>query len=271
MSPRAARILCKSGILGAKELLLPILYIETSGLSTESPDEAVALIARTQYADWRKIRLLEPRSREYRMAVNALAQRLLDTARHVAEIQLKRELDSDPEDNGTDGVADIVTQVEALLPDWMEAVIVQKSVSAQIIAIWRQYQEHMEKLRRRKAQPSALLSTQIRMVQEMLPLAERSEEDSRVYLPRRLMSEVNDNGYHSGNHGHDTDPETAHTKPAVFDGHFYFLTLPRRLVIQRNAACWPGAAYWLHFPLRELEPCPEFLPAMPGHAGAAEQ
>ena len=35
------------------------------------------------------------------------------------------------------------------------------------------------------------------------------------------MSEVSDNGYHCGNHGHDTNPETAHTKPAVFDSHFY--------------------------------------------------
>lgn len=176
----------KAGILGAKELLLPILYVEVSGLSTESPDEAVALVARTQYVDWRKNRLLEPSSREYRVAVNGLAQRLLDIARHVADVQLKRELESDPEDNGADGIVDIVIRIETLLPDWLEAVMVQKSVSAQILAVWRQYEQQVDKLRRRKAQPSALFSTQIRMAQQMLPLAERTERDSQVYLARSV-------------------------------------------------------------------------------------
>jgi hypothetical protein len=37
------------------------------------------------------------------------------------------------------------------------------------------------------------------------------------------------------------------------------LTLPRRLVIRCNAARWPGAPYWFHFSLRELEPSAEFF------------
>ena len=86
-----------------------------------------------------------------------------------------------------------------------------------------------------------------------------------------LMGEVSDNGYHRGNHGHDANPETADTKPAIFDSHFYFLTLPRRLVIQRNAASWLRASYWFHFSLRELEPSAEFLPSMVGNLAAAEQ
>ena len=176
----------KAEILGAKELLLPILYVDVSGLSAESPDEAVASIARTQYVDWRKNRLLEPASREYRVAINALAQRLLDITRYVADVQLKRELESDPEDDGTDGIVDIVTRIETLLPDWLEAVMVEKSVGAQVRAVWEQYGLQVNKLRRRKSQPSALLSTQIRMAQEMLPLAERSEKVSQVYLTRSV-------------------------------------------------------------------------------------
>jgi hypothetical protein len=79
----------KAKMLDAEELLLPILYIETRGLSTDSPDEAVALVARTQHVDWHTNRLLEPQSREYRVAVNALARRLLDIAKKVAEAQFK--------------------------------------------------------------------------------------------------------------------------------------------------------------------------------------
>jgi hypothetical protein len=85
------------------------------------------------------------------------------------------------------------------------------------------------------------------------------------------MSEVSDNGYHRSNHGHDTNPETAHAKPAIFDSHFYFLTLPRRLVIQRMAAVWPGASYWFHFSLRELESSAELFPSMASSPGATEQ
>lgn len=176
----------KAKMLGVEELLLPILYIEMRGLSTDSADEAVALVARTQYVDWRKNRLLEPRSREYRVAVNALAQRLLDIAGKVAETQLKRELNSDLADDGVDGITDLVTQIETFLPDWLEAVMGEKSVARQILAVWDQYRQQMSKLSKRRAPPSALLSTQIRLAREMLPLAERSQKDAQVYLARSM-------------------------------------------------------------------------------------
>jgi hypothetical protein len=176
----------KAEMLGAKELLLPILYIETHGLSAESPDEAVALVAKTQYVDWHDNRLLEPNSREYRRAVNALARRLLNIARHVAEVQLNRELNSNPEDNGTDGVADIATRIETLLPEWLDAVMIQKSVSPQIEAVWREYERQIAKLTRQRARSSVILSAQIRMVRQMLPLAEQSLKNSQIYLARSI-------------------------------------------------------------------------------------
>ncbi len=177
----------KARMLGTEELLLPILYIETRELSADSADEAAALVARTQYVDWRKNRLLEPQSREYRAAVNALAQRLLDVTRSVVEIQLKQELSSDLEDDGVDGVTDIVAQIEILLPDWLDAVMGEKSVSAQIQAIWEQYMKQITRLRKRGAPPSAFLSTQIRMAREMLPVAERTQKDSELYLARSVQ------------------------------------------------------------------------------------
>ena len=75
----------KAKSLGVEELLLPILYVTVPGLSPESSDEAVALIARTQYADWRETRLQEAMSSGYRTAVNALAVRLLKSAEQVRE------------------------------------------------------------------------------------------------------------------------------------------------------------------------------------------
>jgi len=43
-----------------------------------------------------------------------------------------------------------------------------------------------------------------------------------------LMCEEDNNRYDRGNHGNDTNPETAHTKHATSDNYFYFLTLPYR-------------------------------------------
>ena len=85
------------------------------------------------------------------------------------------------------------------------------------------------------------------------------------------MSEVDDNWYNSGNHGHHANPETAHAKLSAFDSDFYFLTLPRRLVIKCVAAFWLGASYWFHFSLRELEPSTELLRSMASSLRAAEQ
>lgn len=42
------------------------------------------------------------------------------------------------------------------------------------------------------------------------------------------MNEVNNNRHYRRNHGYYANPETIDTKPAIFDSHFYFLTLPRR-------------------------------------------
>jgi hypothetical protein len=176
----------KSKMLGVERLLLPIVYVEMRDLSVENSDEAIALIARTQYADWHEKRLLEPQSRAYRSAVSALAQRLLGIAQDVAEIQYRREIDSDIENRGDDGITEIVSQIEELLPDWLEAVMTEKITKAQVVAIWDHYRGQMEKLRRRNVPASALLSAQIRMAREMLPLAERTWKDSQIYLARSV-------------------------------------------------------------------------------------
>src|SRR5664280_2425666 len=47
----------QSESLGVGEFLLPILYAEVPDLTEANPDPAIALIARTQYFDWRAIRL----------------------------------------------------------------------------------------------------------------------------------------------------------------------------------------------------------------------
>jgi hypothetical protein len=178
----------KAKMLGVEELLLPILYIEMRDLSTENPDEAIALVARTQYVDWHANRLLDARSQEYRIAVNALVQRLLDIGRSVAEIQFQHalNLEIDNADADADGITDIVSQIEPLLPDWLEVVMTEKSARAQALGLKDHYDEQLRKLRKRRAPASALLSAQIRYAREILPLCERGLKDSQIYLARSI-------------------------------------------------------------------------------------
>jgi hypothetical protein len=172
--------------LGVEELMLPILYVETPGLSPESSDQAMALVARTQYVDWRNARLMNTESREYRSEVNTLASRLLEIADRVAGIQLSRELDAYPEKCENEGIADIVEKVNALLPEWPDTVIGDKFSTRQFDATVAEYNSRDSKLRKANSPASAILATQMRFGREMLPLAERFQKDARVYLARGI-------------------------------------------------------------------------------------
>jgi TIR domain len=176
----------KAKSLGVDELLLPILYVEVEDFSTESLDEAVALVANTQYEDWRNTRLLEPSSREYRSAVNTLAKRLLKIAKEVSQKQLDREVDSTREDGNADGVMDIVEEISQLLPEWLDAVQGEKVNQAQMDATVHQLLDPIYRLRKSHAPASAVLSAQIRFAREMLPLAERRQKDAQIYLARSI-------------------------------------------------------------------------------------
>lgn len=176
----------KAKSLGVGELLLPILYVETQNLSTESPDEAVALVARTQYVDWRTTRLLDPKSRDYRAAVNSLACRLLEIARSVAETQFNLELSTDPEDDGTDGITDLVAQIMAVVPEWLDSILDDRFNNAQAVATWDQFRQQFYRLRKAHAPASAVLAVQMRTAREMLPLAERAQREARVYVTRTI-------------------------------------------------------------------------------------
>ena len=63
--------------IGIKDLILPLLYVDIPGLSDESnQDEALKLVTKFQWVDWRQLRFANTGSSEYRTAVASLAQRL---------------------------------------------------------------------------------------------------------------------------------------------------------------------------------------------------
>jgi hypothetical protein len=166
---------------------MPILYVEPQDFSVESPDEAVAIVARAQYVDWRAIRLMEPSSREYRTSVNALSRRLLDITKEVTEKQFNRELRRNLEDDDYGGIIDIMERVAGLLPDWLDVVMGEKINDAQLNATYRQFAAQIVKLRKARSPQSTVVAAQMRMAREMLPLLERTQKDARIYVAKSIQ------------------------------------------------------------------------------------
>ena len=176
----------KAKSLGVEELVLPILYVAPKDFSAESGDEAVSLIAKVQYEDWRTRRLLEPSSREYRTAVNGLARRLMGIAGRVAERQLRVELSTDSDDRGADGIVELMEEVGKLLPSWLDAVRGERINHAQINATIVECASQWTRLQKSRAAPSAQLAAKIRHAKAMLPLAERARTEAQVYVSRSV-------------------------------------------------------------------------------------
>lgn len=112
--------------LDAVELILPILFVNVDGLDEESDDEAVALVAQTQYVDWRELRLSDENSAEYRQEVNACAKRLaaVSAAYAARETVLPAVIsgDDDDWDETQPGIVDLVAAVEQKMPRWNESI-----------------------------------------------------------------------------------------------------------------------------------------------------
>ncbi|WP_433167168.1 TIR domain-containing protein [Kribbella sp. CA-247076] len=114
--------------LGAEELLLPIYYVNVADLADDSDDEAKALIAKTQYQDWRKLRLVDEGSAEYAQAVNDMALRLADISRdYSAKPTLTPDEVASEQGGGgvvddEPGVGDLIAQLEEAIPKWLETI-----------------------------------------------------------------------------------------------------------------------------------------------------
>lgn len=114
--------------LGAEELLLPILFVDVEDLDEDSADEAKALIASTQYVDWRELRMADENSERYLQSVNALAERLVEITRNYAAKPTLIPSELPPNDevgregDGGPGLFDLIAEMEEDLPRWAETV-----------------------------------------------------------------------------------------------------------------------------------------------------
>lgn len=164
---------------GIDRLFLPILYINVPELSEDSPDEVLALIARTQFLDWRQLRNKKLDSEEHLEAVHDLAEELSSRRREVSAVTLKSEGRSTRDE--LDELRQTMTAIESKLPAWMEAVDFDKVAGAQWGAALEVRMERVGRLRSQRAPRSAVLSTFIQLGRELLPIARDRLDKAQAY------------------------------------------------------------------------------------------
>jgi hypothetical protein len=123
--------------LGVGELLLPLLYVNVPDLDTDSEDEAVALVAGTQYEDWRDLRLVDEHSAAYRRAVNRLASRLAEIGDTVGDRPDEERTRNDESADADDepGFLELLAEGEKALPRWERTITAFPEVLSEVTAV----------------------------------------------------------------------------------------------------------------------------------------
>jgi len=106
--------------LGIKDLILPLLYVDVSGIHDQTPtDELIQLVQTFQWVDWRDLRFLDVNSAGYRRGVAQLAARLVDANKRAEEVSItalpqERDLESASSDEEP-GFIDLLADFEEKL------------------------------------------------------------------------------------------------------------------------------------------------------------
>lgn len=192
------RFATQARALGVEDLLLPIYYVHVMGLREGSDDEAMALVARTQYADWRDLRLLDESSAEYRQAVNGLARRLAEIAASVAsrptgEVAATSGSASGRPSTGADeddepGYMDILADAEEAMPQWTETIEEFPVVLDRLSQVTTVATEDVERANNQGKAFAARIHIARRLAGEYGPIADALQELGQRYYSQ--LSEI---------------------------------------------------------------------------------
>jgi TIR domain len=173
--------------LGLREFVLPILFAPVPNLSSDNADEAIALVSRMQYADWRHLRLTATNSAEYQVAVNSLASRLIEIGEKLAVIQFENDkiasADEEVSTGPEDGLIELLHKVDALIPSWLDAVRRVESIESQVRGLGESFTLRDIKYPFGSTPSNA---NKIRLVQELRPLLALAVEAGRDFSARTI-------------------------------------------------------------------------------------
>jgi hypothetical protein len=164
---------------GLDKLLLPILFIPVTEISEDSDDELMALIARTQFVDWTKLRLLAPDDPHVLKATNELALRIRELQSDVGAVTLREETKT-PAETDVD-LEETIAAIAVRLMPWMESVDFDKVAGA----TWRATRDtrlaRVDRLVESGAVRSAIFSTFVQLGRDLLPIAEDRLDKAKNY------------------------------------------------------------------------------------------
>lgn len=172
---------------GFSRLLLPILLIDVPGLSEDSEDEVLALLARTQYVNWTRLRLKSEEDPEVLAAVNGLALRIMELQ---AEVERDLQAVEQREDqDGQEAIDDILLEINSRLPEWLEAVDFDPVARAQWNAMWSTRADQAIRIfNQRRGISGQFLSVWAKLGNELAPLSAKRLAESKIY--HRLTIEL---------------------------------------------------------------------------------
>jgi len=159
------------------KLLLPLSYSSVTDFNSDNPDEVIAIASRYQNEDWTSLRLKDPDSEEYRARVNSLALRLLSLHRSMTERERQNlELLDADSDTPEIGFYEALQNIEARLPEWVNAVETDIVRTAQHRATIKVYSERLH-----SAPPARRLAIRHRYATDDLQIMTVGEELARNY------------------------------------------------------------------------------------------
>jgi hypothetical protein len=164
---------------GVGKLLLPILYIDVKDLNEESDDEVLAIIARTQYVDWRELRLRDKTDPAVLNAVAALAARM-EKLRDEANATIQRR-ESRDDTEIFDSLNDIVGVINEKLDKWMESVEFDHTARRVWSTTVDDRMERIQRLERSRQRGGPVLAVLKKLGLDLLPISVDRLEKAKNY------------------------------------------------------------------------------------------
>jgi hypothetical protein len=209
----------RANAAGQRQLILPILYLETPELNAEvSTDHLVTMVADYQWVDWTPYRFEDRNSPAYRQAVSGLAARLVKANRELDQLanavaisggagagdnpKGSASQETAESEDDSPGVFERIAEMEAALPNWQATLEAAADVIVRIGEAFTEGTADLDSVDQQKQGMAGRLTVTRRLAvalaepsQEILELGNAASADlATVDTGVRLLIEEATNG-----------------------------------------------------------------------------
>ncbi|MBN9109619.1 MAG: TIR domain-containing protein [Pseudonocardia sp.] len=175
--------------LGVRELVMPILYIDSPLLSADEPDdELVALAKSFQWEVWTSRRFDSPESTEYRTAIARMAERLAKATAQAETVEVIVPPDEATVDaDDSPGFIDRVVRAEQAMTEWAATLTSLQEPIVAVGEVTKAAGERVTEADRRGAGMAGRLEVFRQLSEDLSPHADSIQE-----LGNSFASQMND-------------------------------------------------------------------------------